>query len=134
MLNIFKKQNKMSKKIYVTDEAKNKLADVFHVSRVMVWKALAFESHSLLARKIRHVALSQYHGVPNWKPAEMETIHDTKTMTQTFGDRVKLVLDKGTGLISVLVDDEVERKDQVCSSIPEFMELQSEVSRMALSL
>lgn len=133
MLNIFKKQNKMSKKIYVTDEAKNKLADVFHVSRVMVWKALAFESQSLLARKIRHVALTQYHGVANWKPAEMETIHDTKTMTQTFGDRVKLVVEKGTRNVTVLVDDEVERKAQV-SGIPEFMELQSEVSRMAMSL
>lgn len=123
----------MAKKIYVTDEAKNKLADVFHVSRVMVWKALAFESQSLLARKIRHVALTQYHGVPNWKPAEMETIHDSKTMTQTFGDRVKLVVEKGTRNVTVLVDDEVERKAQV-SGIPEFMELQSEVSRMAMSL
>lgn len=123
----------MSKKIYVTDEAKNRLADVFHVSRVMVWKALAFESQSLLARKIRHVALTQYHGVPNWKPVEMETIHDSKTMTQTFGDRVKLVVEKGTRNVTVLVDDEVERKAQV-SGIPEFMELQSEVSRMAMSL
>lgn len=124
----------MSKKrIYVTDEAKNRLADVFHVSRVMVWKALAFESQSLLARKIRHVALTQYHGVPNWKPVEMETIHDSKTMTQTFGDRVKLVVEKGTRNVTVLVDDEVERKAQV-SGIPEFMELQSEVSRIAMSL
>ncbi|MBR5169377.1 MAG: hypothetical protein IKW85_02265 [Muribaculaceae bacterium] len=125
----------MSKKIYVTDEAKNKLAGVFKVSRMMVWKALNFESNSLLARKIRYVALSQYGGVPNWKSADMETTHEeaSKTMTQTFGDRVKLVVSKGSCLVTVFVDGEIERKSQV-SSIPEFMELQSEVSRMALSL
>ena len=125
----------MSKKIYVTDEAKNKLAGVFKVSRMMVWKALNFESNSILARKIRYVALSQYGGVPNWKAAEMETTHEeaANTMTQTFGDHVKLVVKKGTGLVTVLVDGEVDREKHV-DTIPEFMELQSEVSRMALSL
>lgn len=123
----------MAKKIYVEEKHKSALARVFKCSNVMVWKALTFESNSLLARKIRHVALSQYNGVPNWKPAELETIHDSKTMTQTFGDRVKLVVTKGTSLVTVLVDGDVERKAQV-ETIPEFMELQSEVSRMALSL
>lgn len=125
----------MAKKIYVTDEAKARLANVFKVTRMMVWKALNFESNSILARKIRYVALSQYGGVPNWKAAEMETTHEeaANTMTQTFGDHVKLVVKKGSGIVTVLVDDEVERERQV-ETIPEFMELQSEVSRMALSL
>lgn len=125
----------MAKKIYVEEKHKAALARVFKCSNVMVWKALTFTSNSLLARKIRYVALSQYGGVPNWKAAEMETTHEeaANTMTQTFGDRVKLVVTKGTSLVTVLVDGDVERKAQV-ETIPEFMELQSEVSRMALSL
>ena len=125
----------MAKKIYVEEGVKSRLAKVFKCSNVMVWKALTFESNSKLARKIRYVALSQYGGVPSWKVAEMETTHEegANTMTQTFSNRVKLVVEKGTGLVTILVDGEVDREEQV-DTIPEFMELQSEVSRMALSL
>ena len=127
----------MAKKIYVEDKTKAYLRRVFKCSNVMVWKALSFESDSKLARKIRFVALKELGGVPNWKPVDMETTHEEaeKTMTQTFGDRVKLVASKriGDNSILVYVDGKVKRRE-TCESIPTFIALQNEVQCMAMSL
>ena len=125
----------MAKKIYVEDKAKAYLRRVFKCSNVMVWKALTFESDSKLARKIRFVALKELGGVPNWKPEDMETTHEEadKTMTQTFGDRVKLVASKRDTSVLVYVDGKIERCEN-CESIPAFIALQNEVQCMAMSL
>ena len=102
---------------------------------LMVWKALSFESDSKLARKIRFVALKELGGVPNWKPVDMETSHEEgeNTMTQTFGDRVKLVASKRDTSVLVYVDGKVKRRE-TCESIPAFIALQNEVQCMAMSL
>ena len=125
----------MAKKIYVEDKAKAYLRRVFKCSNVMVWKALSFESDSKLARKIRFVALKELGGVPNWKPVDMETSHEEaeKTMTQTFGDRVKLVASKRDASVLVYVDGKVKRRETY-ESIPAFIALQNEVQCMAMSL
>lgn len=125
----------MSKRIYVEESAKAHLRKVFKCSNVMVWKALTFESDSKLARKIRYVALKELGGVANWKPAEMETSHEEteKTMTQTFGDRVKLVASKDSPSVVVYVDGK-ERKRETVENIPAFIALQQEVQCMAMSL
>lgn len=125
----------MDKKIYVEEKAKAHLRKVFKCSNVMVWKALSFESDSKLARKIRYVALKELGGTPNWKPAEVETSHETseKTMTQTFGDRVKLVASRTDQSVMVYVDGKVVRKEN-CVDIPAFIVLQGEVQTMAMSL
>ena len=125
----------MKKKIYVSDKAKTQLCKTFSCSKMMVWLALNFKRESDLARKIRYTALTQFGGVPSWKPEEMETTHEEveKTMTQRYGERVKLVYDRNDGSTSILVDGKVTRKEQDLS-IPAFMKLQSEVEIMALSL
>ena len=125
----------MAKKIYLEDKAKAYLRQEFKCSNVMVWKALTFESDSKLARKIRFVALKEMGGVPNWKPEDMETTleEDEKTMTQTFGDRVKLVVSKRDASVLVYVDGKIKRREN-CDSIPAFIALQNEVQCMAMSL
>lgn len=125
----------MEKKIYVSDKAKTQLCKTFSCSKMMVWLALNFKRESDLARKIRYTALTQFGGVPSWKPEEMETTHEEveKTMTQHYGERVKLVYDRNDGSTSILVDGKVTRKEQDLS-IPAFMKLQSEVEIMAMSL
>ena len=125
----------MEKKIYVSEKNKAHLRKVFGCSTMMVWKALNFKSDSELARKIRYTALTQLNGTPNWKQADVETTHEEaeQTMTQIFGERVKLVYDRNDGSTSILVDGKVTRKEQDLS-IPAFMKLQSEVEIMALSL
>ncbi|MFB9897842.1 hypothetical protein [Hallella seregens] len=125
----------MEKKIYVGKKGQKHLEQVFDCTHVMVWKALNFKSDTDLARKIRHTALTQLGGVPSWKPEEVETTHEEsdRTMTQTFGSRVKLVADLLDGYIRVLVDGEVKREEKDMN-IPEFMRLQREVELMAMSL
>ncbi len=125
----------MKKKIYLEDGAKARLRQMFGCTNVMVWKALTFESTSKLARKIRYTALKEMGGVPNWKVEEMDTDHDQAlgTMTQTFGDRVKLVAHWEDQTVQVLVDGEVTRSEQP-ESIAAFMALQKEVQCMAMSL
>lgn len=125
----------MEKKIYVTDKAKAHLRKVFGCTNMMVWKALSFKSDSDLAKKIRFFALKQLGGVANWKAEEMETTHEegNRSMTQKFGERVKLVYDRSDGSCHVFVDDKESRKVKVVS-ISEFMSLQNEVGLMAMSL
>lgn len=125
----------MEKKIFVDEKAKGHLRKVFKCTNVMVWKALNFKSDSELARKIRFTALTQLNGTPNWKQAEVETTHEEveQTMTQTFGERVKLVVDRKDGSVSVFVDGVETRREQDMN-IPAFVELQSEVELMAMSL
>lgn len=125
----------MKKKIFVEEAAKAHLRRVFKCTNVMVWKALAFKSESELARKIRYVALKEMGGVPNWKPADVETTHEESehTMTQTFGERVKLVVSRKDASVVVYVDGKESRRE-ICETIPAFMALQDEVQCMAMSL
>lgn len=129
------KEKSMEKKIYVSEKNKAHLRKVFGCSTMMVWKALNFKSDSELAKKIRYTALTQLNGTPNWKQADVETTHEEveKTMTQRYGERIKLVYDRNDGSTSILVDGKVTRKEQDLS-IPAFMKLQSEVEIMAMSL
>ena len=125
----------MEKKIFVDEKAKAHLRSVFKCTNVMVWKALNFKSDSKLARKIRFTALQQLGGVPNREMESPETTFEeaSLTMTQTFGGRVKLVYDRKTDRVSVLVDDEAVRTVDK-PDVPAFMELQKEIGLMAMSL
>lgn len=125
----------MKKQIYVDKEGKSHLRKVFDCSEVMVWMALNFKSDSELARKIRHTALAQLNGKPSWPVEKMKTTHEEaeKTMTQAWGERVKLVFDRRDDSTCVLVDGVVTRREEGLS-IPAFMALQSEVEQLATSL
>lgn len=125
----------MDKKIYVSKRDAAHLRKVFGCSKVMVWKALNFRSDSDLARKIRYTALTQLNGTPNWKQADVETTHEEieQTMTQTFGERVKLVFDRKDDSTHVLIDGKEARVEHDLD-VPGFMVLQNEVEMMAMSL
>lgn len=125
----------MEKQIFVSEKAKAHLRDVFHCTSVMVWYALTFRRDSELARKIRYTALTQLGGVPNWKPEEVETTHEetARTMTQRYGERVKLVYDRNDGSTHVLIDGKETRVEHNLD-VPSFMALQNEVEIMAMSL
>lgn len=125
----------MAKKIFVENSAKCQLRKTFNCSVMMVWKALNFQSDSKLARKIRFVALKQYNGVPNYPLVQFDTTHETSagTMTQTFGDRVKLVVCKDDASAVVYIDGEVDRKVPHLE-IPELMNMQQELTLRAAAL
>lgn len=125
----------MKKYIYVDKEGKERLREAFKCTGVMVWKALSFNSDSQLARNIRFTALKEMGGVANWEAPLMETYHDENldAMVQTFGPRVRLIADKMTGKVEVLVDGAVARRHD-CVGVPALMTLQGEVLKLAMSL
>jgi hypothetical protein len=111
------------------------LRQIFNVSHVTVWKALTYKTESALAEKIRYVALKQLGGTPSkWFP-ECETSHEEveRTMTQTWGDRVKLVTYKDTGDVILFIDGKKE-KEVKDISYHDFLVLQQEVELKAMTL
>lgn len=123
------------KRIYLSESGMAKLRQTFNVSHVTVWKALTYKTESALAEKIRYVALKQLGGTPSkWFP-ECETSHEEvdRTMTQTWGDRVKLVTYKDTGDVILFIDGKKE-KEVKNISYHDFLVLQQEVELKAMTL
>lgn len=125
----------MKKHVYLDKAGKGKLRQVFGCTDVMVWKALTFESDSDLARKIRFTAMKEFGGVlmGDGVYSGFETIHDTTTMTQIFSSRVKIIAHKNIDKAAVLIDGKIKQTVSGLS-IPEFMNLQKEVARIASEL
>ena len=125
----------MRKQILTDNETKTFLMKAFGCSRQAVWQALNFKRDSDQARKIRQLALKRGGKLTDGYMPKCETTHEEveKTMTQTFGPRVKLVVDKETGNVSVYVDGQL--KDSYKNiSVPDLMQLQYEVEQMAAAL
>ena len=125
----------MRKQILTDNETKTFLMKAFKCSRQAVWQALNFKRDSDQARRIRQLALKRGGKLTDGYMPKCETMHEEveKTMTQTFGPRVKLVVDKETGDVSVYVDGQL--KDSYKSiTVPDLMQLQYEVEQMAAAL
>lgn len=87
----------MEKRISVTKENRAFLVKAFGVTERMVFKALAFQSDTKLAKKIRHLALQRGGFVLNIGP-EFETIHDNDGyMRQYLQNGSMLEFNKETG-------------------------------------
>jgi len=128
----------MEKRIYLIESDMKKLREIFSVSRVTVWKALTYKSDNALARKIRYVALKQLNGTASkdlQESVECETSHEevTRTMTQTFGPRVRMVFDKEANIAMVYVDGKEEKKVE-CNDVTSYIVLQREVEMRAMAL
>lgn len=92
--------------IDVTDTVKSKLAKLFKCTEKFVYMALTYRKDSLLAKKIRYVAVRDYQGKPMHHCPECETLYNLtqdgrKLMVQNFDNGVKLEVDKGTGNVVV---------------------------------
>ena len=125
----------MDKRIYLNESGMKKLREIFKVSHVTVWKALTYKTESALAEKIRYTALSKLGGTPSrWFP-DCETTHEEveRTMTQRWGERVKLIVYKDTGDVAVFIDGKKEREEKNMM-MRDFLELQKEVELKALTL
>ena len=125
----------MSKQILTDKETKHFLMKAFGCTQQFVWQALTFRRDSETARRIRVLALKHGGKLVDGYVPKCETTHEEveKTMTQTFGPRVKLVVDKETGDVSVYVDGQL--KDSYKNiTVPDLMQLQGEVQLMATAL
>lgn len=136
----------MEKEIYVNKEGAHGLMRAFKCTQQMVWQALKFKSDSQLARRIRFTALREFGGVASWKPAPMETTHDTAggIMVQDFGNGVALAVNLTTGEAILGIEKEHpttgRRETQRVVTIEKgltierLMKLQEEAVRLSMSL
>lgn len=109
------------KYISVTNENKKKLARIFDVTTVAVWKALNFRSDSELSQKIRNVALREMNGrvireldITEWQPnCQTEFVHEggeVKTIISTFSNNVQVVLDCYKDMATITMNGEEVRR------------------------
>ena len=84
----------MEQYIHVTNETRKKLVEIFNCTSVMIWKALNFESDSVLAGKIRKAAYEN-GGILMAKSPVVETFFDHDNyLHQYFPNGATLVLNK----------------------------------------
>ena len=119
----------MRKQILTDNETKTFLMKTFGCSRQAVWQALNFVRDSDQARRIRTLALKR-GGKLNSETTFEEC---EKTMTCTFGPRVKLVVHRKTNDVDVYVDGKRTETYQ-CEFVSDFMQLQHETQQMASAL
>lgn len=125
----------MRKQILTDNETKVFLMKAFDCTRQAVWQALNFKSDSDQARRIRQLALKRGGKLLNGYVPECDTTFNEgeNTMEQAFGPRVKIVVNRKTRTVKVLVDDEI--KDiRIDMSVADFMQLQHETELMAAAL
>ena len=125
----------MKKQILTDNETKTFLMKAFRCSRQQVWRALNFERNSETARRIRVLALQRGGKLTEGYTPNCETTHNTvaRTQEQTFGRRVKIIADRNSGEVAVIVDG-VKKDNYRDLSVPDFMQLQHEVEQMAQAL
>lgn len=126
----------MKKQILADNETKNFLMRAFKCSRMAVWRALNYERDTDQARRIRALALQRGGVISEGYVADCETTYETAdgTMTQRFGNRVKIVADRRSGEVTVMVDGEQYGNSYRDLSIADYMQLQNEVEQMAKAL
>lgn len=114
--------------IKVSNEARAKLARVFHVEEKTVYLALTYRRDSDKARKIRYMAVKEYGGVPMVHCPACETLHETteegrEVMRQEWPNGAVLVWYKGTPEVIVRHKGrEILHED--CAGMPRFSEIQ----------
>lgn len=109
------------KYISVTNENKKKLARIFDVTKVAVWKALNFRSDSELSQKIRNVAMREMDGrvireldITDWQPnCQTSFVHEDGRVTQvisTFSNDVQVVIDGIAESATITMNNEEVRR------------------------
>ena len=118
-------RNRSARTIKVSKEKMAMLAKVFNCTERMVYKALCFECDTLLAQRIRHVALKEMGGVLMAYRPEEEVFYEMDSdgerwMRQVFGNGALLEVSLRTGSGVVRFKDEVvgEYERVLVSEIP----------------
>ena len=122
-------KTRSSRTIKVSNENKAKLAKMFNCTERMVYKALCFESQTLLARKIQHVARNEMGGWIEAAVREDEIFYDTTEdgrhfMRQYFGNGavLEVSMDTGDGVVKFKGEAREHYDDVLVMDIPRIQE------------
>ncbi len=125
----------MKKQILTDNETKTFLMKVFGCTRQAVWQALNFERNSEQAQRIRTLALKRGGKLTDGFAPDCETTFQEveRTITLTFGPRVKIIYNRETDESVVYVDGQ-QKSSYTGLSIADFLQLEHEVEQMASAL
>lgn len=121
--------SKTERYIGASKETMEKLMKAFGCSGATVRAALIYRANNLLARKIRHVAVTQYDARAMCHCPECETMHLTTSegrqiMRQIFDNGIELTVDRATGDIIVRNSKGKLIRAEAHADIPKLTELQ----------
>ena len=123
-------KTKSVRTVKVSREDREKLAQLFGCTERAVFGALCFESSSELARKIRHVALSELGGWVEAAVPEEEIFYDTqedgeRLMRQYFANGAVLTvsLRTGEGVVTFKGEPRLHYAEVRLTNIPDIQEL-----------
>ena len=116
--------------IKVSKESKAKFAKLFNCTERMVYKALCFESQTLLARKIQYVARRDYGGWVEAAVPEAEIFYDTmdngeRFMRQYFnnGAVFSVSFKTGEGVVTFKGEPRLRYDQVLLTRIPQIQEI-----------
>lgn len=92
--------------IKVSDSLRNKLAQHFRISRVSVWSALNYLTHSKLSDEVRRYALENGGSIEeeDFMP-NCRTEHTDDEIIQTFAGGIKVRMSKVNSEVTLFQDD-----------------------------
>ncbi|MGM9739833.1 MAG: hypothetical protein ACI3ZP_04440 [Candidatus Cryptobacteroides sp.] len=92
--------------IKVSDSLRNKLAQHFRISRVSVWSALNYLTHSKLSDEVRRYALENGGSIEeeDFMP-NCRTEHTDDEIIQTFAGGIKVRMSKVNSAVTLFQDD-----------------------------
>ena len=125
-------KTRSARTIKVSKENKAKLAKMFNCTDRMVYKALCFESQTLLARKIQYVARKEMGGWVEAAVPEDEIFYDTmdsgeRFMRQYFnnGAVLEVSFKTGTGVVKFKGESVCDYPNVLVTDIPGIQEFAS---------
>ena len=111
------------KRIVVSKDTVRLLAQVFEVTNMTVYRALNYSVNNERATRIRKLALDKGGYVLGGE--ELETIFPTTgIMVQTYGDRLRIVMDMEADTVIVFLNGEEVSRHKGGMTVPEYMRLQ----------
>lgn len=120
---------KSTRTIRVTKETTKELAKMFNCTERMVYKALSFESQTLLARRIQYVARKEKGGWVEASAPEEEIIYDTMSDGERFmrkyfnnGAVLEVSLTTGKGIVVFKGERQKSYSVVMVSEIPSIMD------------
>lgn len=116
----------MAKRIVISSELRAEIEKVMEVTARMVYKAIAYDSNTELARRIRKMALEKGGQVIGGDT--LETSYPVGGIEQTYGGRLKIYTDVANALTIVYLDG-VVRERRYNLSIAEYVSMQQRYIR-----
>lgn len=124
-------ENERMRKIVASRDIKDRLKTIFGVVEETIIRALNYKTDTELSRKIRVLALQL--GAKVVSDIEMKIISDERYIVQSYGNQVKIVVEKKS-CTATLVRENEEVDTKTNATAKDLLLLQQRANLLALSI